>query len=84
MKRKIFGIIALAAFIATTAFSTVGAMVQQDTIWVYENDGTTTMSPFCPIPSDEVCARKHEYNPVTGEIGDPLPGPGNVITGERL
>ncbi|SFC79171.1 hypothetical protein SAMN05421747_12713 [Parapedobacter composti] len=83
MKRKLFSIIALVAFAATTGFAVIKANIQQDTIWVYANDGTTTSTPDCPLPSLEVCAQRHEFNPETGEIGEPLEGEENLVRGQR-
>lgn len=83
MKRKIFGFIALAAFAITTGISVVSANVQENTIWVYADDGTTTDSPDCPIFGEEVCAQLHEYNPETKEVGAPLSGEANLVRGQR-
>jgi len=83
MKRKIFGFVALAAFAITTSISVVSANVQENTIWVYADDGTTTSSPDCPIFSLEICTQRHEYNPETKAVGAPLSGEENIVRGQR-
>lgn len=83
MRRRIFSVIALVAFAATAGFAVVKASNQQDTIWVYADDGTTTSTPNCPLPSEEICAQRHEFNPETGDIGAPLEGEENVVYGQR-
>lgn len=83
MKRKIFGFIALAAFAITTCVSVVNANVQENTIWVYADDGTTTSLPDCENPDEKVCAQRHEYDPISGQVGAPLTGPNDFAYGER-
>lgn len=83
MKRKFFGFIALAAFAITSGISAVSANVQENTIWVYADDGTTADSPDCRNPDDNVCAQRHEYDPINGTVGAPLTGPNDFAYGER-
>ena len=83
MKRKFFGLMALAAFAVTTGITAVNANVQENTIWVYLDGTTTTDTPDCLDISNDICAQRHEFNPETGEIGDALQGEQNIVRGER-
>lgn len=82
MVKKIFGMIALAAFIATAAFSAAEAVVPQDTIWVYMN-GDTAHAPNCDERNEEICAVEYETFPGT-DLPDTSKPTGEVRLGQRI
>ncbi len=75
--------IALGAVAFTIGSGMAKAAKQADTIWVYEGSSEATFTPDCQGPSDDVCARLHEYDPVNQTVGAEIPGAENVLHGER-
>lgn len=89
MRKLIFSMTAAAAFLLTIGGTAVAKSLMADTIWVYNNNGDSTLeTPKCSS-SENTCATLHEYFPGAPEgqqIGDPVIVDGEKITrkGDRL
>ncbi|MFC3199521.1 hypothetical protein ACFOET_18030 [Parapedobacter deserti] len=86
MRRKIFSIIALVAFAATTGFSMVKTNLQDDTIWVYlTGPAGATQTPDCDAEFQENCAQLYEWDGTN--IGEPVKDENNeniYLQGRRI
>jgi hypothetical protein len=89
MRKSMWSKTAVAAFLLTLGVTTALKAVQEETIWVYSDNGDTTQSPQCS-PSPNTCATLHEYFPdepnPADRIGDPVMADGQPVTqqGNRL